>query len=1053
MIEFVSFTNQRNKEYQLATQIVSENGVKSVIKLPLCTEASGHISRIQKTLAQGLDTAHFTYVHSDDYKDGISFDFVAGETIEIYLNHLLEANALSEFKSFLTAFFQIYKGDFAGSLVPFRTSDAFAGWFGDPALTDCTDAARYTNIDITFDNLIMHNMSHFTVIDPEWVFDFPVPFEYSIYRTIRRYFGNSIDGKHTSSLSFEEMVQLSGIDPSAVHAFEEMDRHFNSKVFSTKIPRLQPAHSVLELMNQNSFASQVYLTDPPQETHSALYNIDTSEQTIKIEVASPDISTIRFDPIMTSGIIRIISCAGVTAQNEITALTYHSDAEVTAEDVLLFCHDDPKIYIEVDGLQIESIEITFLVLLTGESRTSVLSDQFDNLINRKNKLTQALEISEQKYRSLEDYLNSFLTRMTELETDNKALKQERDLYKVKYTNRTIKGAFLRIGRACKRVLRALLKKLGITQYSLIVQAIKHPSNILRVFGIIKRQGIGGLFRKIAGRKSKISKPTNEKVDKKLLEKLSTVISIIMPVYNVDAKWLDLAVKSVLNQSYRNWQLCIVDDASTNEETLSYLKSLTDKRILIQYQEMNTGISGASNEAAKMAAGEYIALMDNDDELHPNALYTLAKNINNSKADILYTDEDKVDVNGLHRFPFYKPDWSPDLLQAQMYIGHLFCFKRSLFEEVGGFDPAFNGAQDYDLAFRLTERSSNIVHIPKVMYSWREIPTSTAADPSAKPYSHLAGLRALDAHLKRKYGKNASAEETEYYFVYKPKFAVNEITTKVSIIIPMRDKIDLTRKCIHSILSKTSYTNYEIILVNNQSKEPETYEWFKVTSEKYPAVHVVDADCEFNWSKINNIGARQCAGSVLVFLNNDTEIISPDWLDTLAGNALRPDVGTVGALLLYEDGTIQHAGIVIGIGGWADHIFKGQKPVHFGSPFVSPVVIRNVSANTGACLAVSRKRFNELGGFDEKFIICGSDVELSIHASQLGYFNIFLPNVTLYHLESKSRDSYIPQNDYERSYKCYAPYRNNGDPFYNNNLSYENADVKQVKRPGDSHRGK
>ena len=1053
MIEFVSFTNQRNKEYQLETKIVSEDGGKSVIKLPLCEAASGHILRMQETLALRLNTSHFTYVHSDKYKDGIVFHFVAGESIEIYLNRLLEANALSEFKSFLTAFFQIYKGDFAESLVPFRASDTFAEWFGEPVLPEGTDSARYTNIDITFDNLIMHNMSHFTVIDPEWVFDFSIPFEYPVYRTIKRYFANSIEGKYSSLLSFEDMVQMSGIDPSAIAAFEVMDKHFNRRVFSSKTPRLQPAHSVLELMNQNSFASQVYLTDPPQETQSALYNIDSSEQTIKIEVASSDISTIRFDPIMTSGIIQIMSCSGITKDNEKISLAYHSDAEVTAEEVMLFNHDDPKIFIEVDGLQIVLIDITFRVLLTGESKTSVLSGQFDALITRKTKLTQELEISEQKYRSLEDYLNSFLTRMSELETDNKALTKERDLYKIKYTNRTIKGSVMRVGRAIKRVIRAVARKLGITQYSLIVQVIKHPSNIKRALGIVRRQGLGGLFKKISGRKSKISKTTNEKVDKKLLEKMSTVISIIMPVYNVDVKWLDLAVKSVLNQSYRNWQLCIVDDASTNEETLTYLKTLADKRILVKYQDVNTGISGASNEAAKMATGEYIALMDNDDELHPNALYTLAKNINSSSADILYTDEDKIDVNGLHRFPFYKPDWSPDLLQSQMYIGHLFCFRRSLFEEVGGFDPAFNGAQDYDLAFRLTEKSSHILHIPKVMYSWREIPTSTAADPSAKPYSHLAGLRALDAHLKRKYGKSASAEETEYFFVYKPKFAVNEVTTKVSIIIPMRDKIELTRKCIHSILSKTSYTNYEIILVNNQSKEPETYEWFKVTSEKYPIVHVVDADCEFNWSKINNIGVRQCSGSVLVFLNNDTEIISPDWLDTLAGNALRPDVGSVGALLLYEDGTIQHAGIVIGIGGWADHIFKGQKPVHFGSPFVSPMVIRNVSANTGACLAVSRKRFNELGGFDEKFIICGSDVELSIHASKLGYFNIYLPTVNLYHLESKSRDAYIPQNDYELSYKCYTPYRNNGDPFYNNNLSYDNADVKQVKRPADSHRGK
>ena len=827
-----------------------------------------------------------------------------------------------------------------------------------------------------------------------------------------------------------------------------MDDHFNKKIFACNMPPLGHIHSVIDLVNKNSFASQVYLTDPPREDVSLLYNIDSTEQTIRIDVAAFPVGTLRFDPIMSSGVVHIKSCVGFTSDHEALNLSYHSNAEVTNGDILLFCHDDPSMYIEMPETGIESIELCFQVLLTGLPVTSVLSDRIGTVLTQLKDTCTALEIQQQKYRSLEDYLNSFLAHMAELEAENAKIKAEQEILQIKYNNRTIKGAFRRVGRVSKRIIRACAKKMGLSRNSLIVQVIRHPSKIRKALSIVKHTGFAGLARKIAGTRSRAAVSTNGKVDKKLLEQMKTVISIIMPVYNVDVKWLDLAIKSVMKQTYSNWQLCIADDASTNEDTKNYLASLSDKRISVTFLEKNAGIAGASNEAATLCTGEYIALMDNDDELHPNALYELAKSIKKTSADILYTDEDKVDMDGRHRFPFYKPDWSPDLLNAQMYIGHIFCFRRALFEEVGGFDPAFNGSQDYDLAFRLTEKTKNIVHIPLVLYSWREIPTSTAANPSAKPYSHVAGLQAVDSHLKRKYGALAFAEETENFFVYNPRFPVDEKTTKISIIIPMKDKVDLTRKCIFSIFSKTLYKNFEIILVNNQSREPQTYEWFKDIKEKYSFVKVVNADCEFNWSKINNLGVRQSVGSVLVFLNNDTEVISPDWLETLAGNALRPDVGSVGPLLLYEDGTIQHAGIVIGIGGWADHIFKGQKPVHFGSPFVSPVVIRNVSANTGACLAISRSKFYELGEFDDRFIICGSDVELSIRATDAGYFNVFLPAIRLYHLESKSRDSYIPENDYELSYKSYTPYRQNGDPFYNNNLSYESADVKQAKRSGD-----
>lgn len=518
-----------------------------------------------------------------------------------------------------------------------------------------------------------------------------------------------------------------------------------------------------------------------------------------------------------------------------------------------------------------------------------------------------------------------------------------------------------------------------------------------------------------------------------------LISLVIPVYNVAPKWLDIAIKSVKDQIYPHWEICIVDDCSTNEETLQYLESIKDSRINIMRLDENSGISDASNKAVSIGKGEYIALLDNDDEIAANALFEVVKAINEFDADIMYSDEDKVDIHGIKKNPLHKPDWSPDLLRSQMYIGHFLVFKRELFNKVGGFRTAFNGSQDYDLVLRMSECAQKIHHIPKVLYSWRELETSTAANPYSKPYAHTAGLAALNEHLARVFGEeNAYATEDDYLFVYDSRFKTDLV--KVSIIIPTKDKVELLEPCISSILEKTTYPNYEILIINNNSVEPETFEWFQQQQSR-SVVRIIDANYEFNWSKLNNHGIRESNGEVYIFLNNDTLVISEDWIQRLMEKAQREDVGTVGGLLLYEDNTIQHAGVVIGLGGWADHIFKGMKPNHFGSPYVSPMVTRNVTASTGACLAISKRTLDKIGLFNEEFIICGSDVEISLRSLEHGLVNIYDPHVRLFHLESKSRSSYIPPIDFELSKFFYGPYLEKGDPYYNKNLSLSSVAPK------------
>ncbi|TXK76915.1 glycosyltransferase [Paenibacillus sp. N3.4] len=661
-------------------------------------------------------------------------------------------------------------------------------------------------------------------------------------------------------------------------------------------------------------------------------------------------------------------------------------------------------------------------------------------IKEENEIAKSLEIQKNLEHTIEEQKNNYLRTIEEF----REILGEKDHH---ISNLQIMAESLRIKNRIKRALPNTIKKPLKKIYRILKLIKNNPHYLSRGLFELRRRGIKGLTEKVAGVNLQQEQPPHnyqllDQFDReamvKELEKwpFKPLVTVLMPVYNVSPKWLGLAIESVQAQIYDNWQLVIVDDCSTNQETKDYLNKVIDSRIHISFLKNNLGIAGATNEAAALGKGEYFCLLDNDDELRPHALFEMVKALQLKMYDLLYSDEDKIDVHGVRKNPFHKPDWSPDLLRCQMYMGHLIMFKKSLFEQVGGYKTGFDGAQDYDLILRMTESvGCSIHHVPKILYSWRELSTSTAINPDSKPYAQHSGLKAVNEHLARVFGEgNAWAEETEYLYVYDSRFRLTEPKPKVSIIIPTKDKIDLLEPCIQSIISVTTYSDYEIIILDNNSELKASMDWFSEIQEKYTFVKVIEAKYEFNWSKLNNHGIDVSTGEVLVFLNNDTVVLTSDWLSRLAEKTLQSGVGTVGALLLFEDRTIQHAGVVIGMGGWADHVFKGQQPIHYGSPFISPAVIRNVSASTGACLAISRKTINKVGPFDEDFIICGSDVEISIRATNAGLFNIYDPKVVLYHYESKTRTSFVPEQDFKMSALHYGPYLKNGDPFYNSNLS-------------------
>lgn len=521
-----------------------------------------------------------------------------------------------------------------------------------------------------------------------------------------------------------------------------------------------------------------------------------------------------------------------------------------------------------------------------------------------------------------------------------------------------------------------------------------------------------------------------------------LISIVLPVYNVEEKWLRLCIDSVLNQLYTNWELCIADDASTKPHIKRVLNEYAEKdaRIKVVFRAKNGHISESSNSGLEVAAGEYVGLLDHDDELSVDALYENVKLLNeHPEADIVYSDEDKITEEGMRHSPYFKPDWSPDLLLSQMYTCHFSIYRKSLVDQVGGFRKGYEGSQDYDLVLRVSELTNYIYHIPKILYHWRTIPESTASGAGAKNYTHYAGVKALQDAMVRREFDGEVCEIEDYPNMYRLRYAVIG-EPLVTIIIPTKNLGDILDKCLSSIFELTTYTNFEIIIVNNGSTEKETIDVFEKWVEKHPSqIKILTIDIPFNYSKLNNLAAKEANGDYIVLLNNDIEVISSNWLNEMLGYAQRQNTGAVGAKLLYPDNTIQHAGVIMGLGGIAGHAFRThlrKDPGYFGALLVN----RNTAVVTAACLMVEKKKYEEVGGLEEELSVAFNDVDFCLKLLEKGYRNVNLSSIELYHHESKTRGAEDTREKKERFQgeinfmsKKWNEFIER-DPYYNENLS-------------------
>ncbi len=545
----------------------------------------------------------------------------------------------------------------------------------------------------------------------------------------------------------------------------------------------------------------------------------------------------------------------------------------------------------------------------------------------------------------------------------------------------------------------------------------------------------------------LTKPTGEELEqqRKTVFPGQPKLSIVIPAYKTPEKYLREMLDSILHQTYGNWEVCVANGSPKGEGHIveKVMKQYLEKDDRFRYKNLgeNLGISGNTNAAIEMADGDFIVLADHDDTLPEHALFEVAAAIHDHpRCDVIYSDEDKLDMDGGALFdPHFKPDFNPDLLCSVNYICHLFVVKRELLEQVGGFRHEYDGAQDYDFIFRCTEAAKEIWHIPQVLYHWRCHQDSTASNPESKLYAFEAGSRAVMAHYERCGIAAEKVEKGVDYGIYHTTFQIKG-NPLVSVVIPNKDHHKDLDLCMRSLIERADYKNLEFVVIENNSTEPETFAYYEKIQKEFPQVRVVTWEREFNYSAINNFGAEFAKGEYLLFLNNDTEIIEPRMIEEMLGFCQRDDVGIVGARLLYQDGTIQHAGVVVGFGGIAGHTFIGLHEAE-NSYFHRAMCAQDYSAVTAACMMTKAAVFREVGGFTEELAVAFNDIDYCMKVRKTGKLVVYAPYAKLYHYESKSRgleDTPEKVDRFNREVAIFArrwpTILEKGDPYYNPNLT-------------------
>lgn len=1025
---FAKFSNDRADRFSICTDMIkNEDGSIEVRKYGSNDKASEHIENIIKwsqMLSEQYSGSEIKICESVKKESAAVCKYIEGKTLEETVDMLIHNGDLNEAENTINKYLEIIKTK--NSTKAFTITDEFKNVFGDVTFEGEMHTGNVNDVDMVLANIIVDN-DGWHLIDYEWTFDFPIPVEFILYRVLHYYFETNNNRK-----VIKDRIKLTGISDKDIETFSKMEKQFQDYVKADEHPLRELYEDIgkpcIHISNAIEIMSKricIYKDngDGYGEQNTEFIQVPAIGRNLyRLKIKAEDgVKKYRIDPCEESCSIVVKSLVG----NGRLLMPYSTNGQMVEENMYAY-NADPWIEVVIDGTIIKEFTLEFEMNYCEPEYMELLKDNTERMQRAEAAIGALNGTIENLRRELESSRAQidFMNREKELMMTSRSWKVTKPLRKLKNgTKKALKSNKVTY-TVCKRA-KCIIKG---EKYVVIHPEVQSVEEITKIMVPTK----------------KYEEEKNTTFDKDI------TFSILVPLYNTPERFLREMIESVQYQTYGKWELCLADGSDDEHKEVGEICKqyvANDSRVKYEKLEKNEGISGNTNACIDMATGNFIALFDHDDYLHPSVLFECMQAICREDADYVYTDE--ATFQGTNVFNIItrhcKPDFALDNLRANNYICHFSVFKKTLLDEAGRFRSEYDGSQDHDLILRLTEKAKNVYHIPKILYFWRSHPNSVAQDISAKTYAIDAAKRAVESHMERA-GLKAEVESSKAFpTIFKFKYELKE-TPKVSILIPNKDHLSDLKKCIESILNKSTYKDYEIIVIENNSIKTETFDYYKEI-EKKDNIRVVHYEGSFNYAKINNFGESFATGKYIIMLNNDTEVISEDWIEELLMYAQRDDVAVVGGKLYYEDDTIQHAGIVIGLGAdrAAGHTHYGcdkENVGYMGRLFYA----QNVSAVTGACMMVRKSIYDDLGGLDEEFTVAFNDVDFCLKARDKGYLNIFTPYCEMYHYESKSRGFETTKSKKNRFKQEVKMFRNKwkdvidaGDPYFNPNFSLDRPD--------------
>ena len=1011
-IIYSKYSNDRAPQYMIATDIIEENDGKIVRKRAVNPSAYDHVMSMKKhyeVISPYLENTKLqlnTIV--GEGKEYLDFEYVEGKGFEQCLDELLDAGEYEQMIQIMQSFYdEIARiGD-----KEYQDNDRFEYYFGKEKCLTGYKCIPFGNVDLIFQNVIIRSDHEWCIIDYEWTLDCYIPVKYLIYRSIFLYiYGRS----NRSKLIERNLFDLFGITKQEEDMFARMEEHFQSVIKSGH----RNFGDYYQYMGMPSINSQVMFARNESRYMEIYYDYGYglfenkmvfSGNQVKAYL-TPGTKAIRIVPMPCECLVNVIDIS----DNNGNTPDYSFGGRIINNDTYLLDAECPFLLVENIDDGVSYINISLEVSeITAKVRNDIIGLQLRNEND-----TIALKNAKDTVDNIYDSVSWKITKPMRAAGDG--------VTGLKRLARNNRAGF---------VIKSGLKYLAHNGIRSTIRRTKelygHNKNVLSAddFTLSEEQ---------------IAYQKNYEFKNRPL------ISVLVPLYNTPEEFLREMIESVTFQTYSDWELCLADGSDDEHSFVGDIcKEYSDRddRVVYKHLDENLGISDNTNACMKMAKGDYIGLFDHDDLLTQDALFEVVKKLNEDQSvEAVYTDEDKYLYDGKKKTgtyvqPHFKSDFNLDLLRSCNYICHFFVVKKSIADEVGGFRKEFDGSQDFDFIFRCVEKADKVAHIPKILYHWRIHANSTAASPEKKMYCYEAGRHAIEEHLKRN-GIDAEVMITDNLGYYRVKYPVFE-QPLVSIVIINKDNRRTLQKCIESIIRKSTYKNYEIIVVDNNSESEDIKEYYRGIA------NVKNINIEYwknpgNYSQMINYGVEKIMGDFVIFIDNHTEVITEDWIEEMLSNCQRNDVGIVGAKLIYPDNTIRHCGGIIGLGGIAGDAYAGLDANYLGNSGRA-LAHQNLSAVSSACMMTTKEVFDKVGGFEEKLRESFGDVDYCLRVREEGYLVVMNPDVRIYYHKSKEPDN--RNEEYQKEYDLEEKYMTErwkeilaaGDPYYNKNLTLLRSD--------------